>query len=47
MINPGNRGAAVVTGLNVIVFSIIGALAYREKKQKERALVNSVLNLLQ
>ena len=34
LVTPGNRGAAVVTGLNVIVFSTIAILAHREKKRK-------------
>ncbi|EHK97819.1 putative Pantothenate transporter liz1 [Glarea lozoyensis 74030] len=33
---PGNRGAAVVAGLNVLVFSLITYLAHREKLQKKR-----------
>lgn len=35
-VTPGNRGAAVVAGLNVIVFTIIALLAHREKIQKKR-----------
>jgi ACS family pantothenate transporter-like MFS transporter len=35
-VTPGNRAAAVVGGLNVIVFTIIGVLAHREKIQKKR-----------
>lgn len=36
LVTPGNRGAAVVAGLNVIVFTIIAVLANKEKKQKKR-----------
>ncbi|EPE33309.1 MFS general substrate transporter [Glarea lozoyensis ATCC 20868] len=35
-VTPGNRGAAVVAGLNVLVFSLITYLAHREKLQKKR-----------
>jgi ACS family pantothenate transporter-like MFS transporter len=35
-VTPGNRAAAVVAGLNVIVFTIITVLAHREKIQKKR-----------
>jgi ACS family pantothenate transporter-like MFS transporter len=35
-VTPGNKGAAVVAGLNVIVFAIIAILAHREKVQKKR-----------
>ncbi|OQV00239.1 hypothetical protein CLAIMM_05764 [Cladophialophora immunda] len=35
-VTPGNRAAAVVAGLNVIVFGLIALLAHREKKQKKR-----------
>ncbi|KAH8586080.1 putative pantothenate transporter liz1 [Bisporella sp. PMI_857] len=35
-VTPGNRGAAVVAGLTVIVFTIIAVLAHREKIQKKR-----------
>jgi len=35
-VTPGNRAAAVVGGFNVIVFTIIGVLAHREKIQKKR-----------
>jgi ACS family pantothenate transporter-like MFS transporter len=37
LVTPGNRAAAVVAGLNVIVFIIITVLAHREKIQKKRA----------
>lgn len=37
LVTPGNRAAAVVAGLNVIVFSTIAVLAHREKLQKKRA----------
>ncbi|RVX66581.1 hypothetical protein B0A52_09458 [Exophiala mesophila] len=33
-VTPGNRGAAVVAGFNVLVFSTIAFLANRERKQK-------------
>ena len=36
LVTPGNRAAAVVAGLNVIVFSAIAYLAHREKLQKKR-----------
>ncbi len=36
-VTSGNRAAAVVAGLNVIVFTIIAVLAHREKIQKKRA----------
>ena len=35
-VTPGNRAAAVVAGLNVIVFGIIAVLANRERLQKKR-----------
>ncbi|KAF2674098.1 putative pantothenate transporter liz1 [Microthyrium microscopicum] len=35
-VTAGNRAAAVVAGLNVIVFTIITVLAHREKLQKKR-----------
>jgi ACS family pantothenate transporter-like MFS transporter len=35
-VTPGNTGAAVVAGFNVIVFVIIAILAHREKVQKKR-----------
>jgi ACS family pantothenate transporter-like MFS transporter len=35
-VTPGNRGAAVVAGLNIIVFTTIGILAHRERKEKKR-----------
>src|SRR6188768_3928341 len=35
-VTAGNRGAAVVAGLNVIVFTLIAVLAHREKMQKKR-----------
>jgi len=35
-VTPGNRAAAVVAGLNVIVFVLITYLAHREKLQKKR-----------
>jgi ACS family pantothenate transporter-like MFS transporter len=35
-VTPGNRAAAVVAGINVIVFMAITALAHREKLQKKR-----------
>jgi ACS family pantothenate transporter-like MFS transporter len=35
-VTPGNRGAAVVAGLNIIVFTTIGLLAHRERKEKKR-----------
>ena len=35
-VTPGNRAAAVVAGLNVIVFTVITVLAHREKLQKKR-----------
>jgi len=35
-VTPGNRGAAVVAGFNVIVFTAIAILAHREKLQKKR-----------
>jgi ACS family pantothenate transporter-like MFS transporter len=36
VVTPGNRAAAVVGGLNVIVFIIIAVLDHREKIQKKR-----------
>jgi ACS family pantothenate transporter-like MFS transporter len=36
-VTPGNRAAAVVAGLNVIVFVAIAVLAHREKMQQKRA----------
>ena len=36
IVTPGNRGAAVIAGLNVIIFTVIALLAHREKKQKKR-----------
>jgi hypothetical protein len=36
LVTPGNRVAAVVGGFNVIVFTIIAILDYREKKQKRK-----------
>ena len=35
-VTPGNRAAAVVAGINVIVFGIIAVLANRERLQKKR-----------
>ncbi|TAQ86071.1 hypothetical protein B7494_g5617 [Chlorociboria aeruginascens] len=35
-VTPGNRAAAVVGGITVIVFIVIAVLAHREKKQKKR-----------
>jgi ACS family pantothenate transporter-like MFS transporter len=35
-VTPGNRGAAVVAGFNVIVFATIAVLAHREKVQQKR-----------
>lgn len=35
-VTAGNRAAAVVAGLNVIVFGIIAVLANRERLQKKR-----------
>lgn len=35
-VTPGNRAAAVVAGLNVIVFTLITVLAHREKLKKKR-----------
>jgi ACS family pantothenate transporter-like MFS transporter len=35
-VTAGNKGAAVVAGLNVIVFIIIALLAHREKVEKKR-----------
>lgn len=35
-VTPGNRAAAVVAGINVIVFTVITLLAHREKIQKKR-----------
>jgi len=35
-VTPGNKAAAVVAGLNVIVFTIITYLAHREKEQKKQ-----------
>ena len=36
LVTPGNTAAAVVGGLNVIVFTVIAVLAHREKKQTKR-----------
>lgn len=33
---PGNRAAAVVAGINIIVFATIATLAHREKLHKKR-----------
>ena len=35
-VTPGNRAAAVIAGLNIIVFSAIAILAHREKVAKKR-----------
>lgn len=35
-VTPGNRAAAVVAGINIIVFSTIALLAHREKLAKKR-----------
>ncbi|KAN0104087.1 putative pantothenate transporter liz1 [Hyaloscypha variabilis] len=35
-VTPGNRGAAVVAGINVLIFTLITYLAHREKLQKKR-----------
>ena len=37
IVTPGNRAAAVVAGLTVIVFILITVLDHREKIQKKRA----------
>jgi MFS transporter, ACS family, pantothenate transporter len=36
-VTPGNKAAAVVAGLNVLVFITIAVLAHREKLAKKRA----------
>lgn len=36
-VTPGNRGAAVVAGLNVIIFTTIFLLARRERLQQKRS----------
>ena len=35
-VTPGNRAAAVVAGLNIIVFTAIALLAHREKLARKR-----------
>ncbi len=35
-VTAGNRAAAVIAGLNVIIFTVITLLAHREKIQKKR-----------
>ncbi|KAH6665184.1 putative pantothenate transporter liz1 [Halenospora varia] len=35
-VTPGNRGAAVVAGINVLIFTLITFLAHKEKVQKKR-----------
>jgi len=35
-VTPGNRAAAVVAGINVLVFILITYLAHKEKLQKKR-----------
>jgi hypothetical protein len=35
-VKPGNRGAAVISVLNILVFTAIDILAHRERKQKKR-----------
>lgn len=37
-VTPGNRAAAVVAGLNVVIFSVIAVLAHREELQRKRGL---------
>jgi ACS family pantothenate transporter-like MFS transporter len=36
LVTPGHRAAAVVAGLNVIVFTTIAILAHKERKQKKK-----------
>jgi len=35
-VTPGNRAAAVVAGINVLIFMLITYLAHKEKVQKKR-----------
>ena len=37
IVTPGNRAAAVVAGLNLIVFTAIAVLSHRERKQLKRS----------
>ncbi|KAI8935617.1 hypothetical protein NX059_007146 [Plenodomus lindquistii] len=44
-VTPGNRGAAVVAGLNIVAFSLIAFLAQRDRRRFSRAGLNRVSSI--